>query len=35
MVPFGLNKVVAMDKDASELQLCYKIFDIMWLKAGN
>jgi ATP-dependent DNA ligase len=32
MVPFGMNKVVALDKDNSEQRLCYKIFDILWLK---
>ena len=32
MVPFGLNKVVALNKDSEEHRLCYKIFDVLWLK---
>lgn len=35
MVSFGLNKVVALDKDNSEQRLCYKIFDLLWLKEEN
>jgi DNA ligase-4 len=31
MMPFGMNKVVALGND-SELQLCYKVFDILWVK---
>ena len=31
MVPFGLNKVVAMGQD-SDMQLCYMIFDLLWVK---
>ena len=31
MVPFGLNKVVALGQD-SDMQLCYKVFDILWVK---
>ena len=29
--PFGLNKCVAQDKEA-DMQLCYKVFDLLWLK---
>ena len=32
MIPFGLNKVVALNKDSDEHRLCYKIFDLLWLK---
>ena len=32
MVPFGLNKVIAVNKDSEEHRLCYKIFDVLWLK---
>ena len=34
MVPFGLNKVIAVnkDKDSDEHRLCFKIFDVLWLK---
>ena len=35
MQPFGLNKVVALAQDDSDMQLCYKIFDILWLKIQN
>lgn len=31
MMPFGLNKVVALGQD-SDMQLCYKVFDILWVK---
>ena len=34
MQPFGLNKVVALGGD-SDMQLCYMIFDILWLKVEN
>ena len=34
MAPFGLNKVVAMGQD-SDMQLCYKIFDMLWVKKNN
>ena len=35
MVPFGLNKVVALNRDSEEHRLCYKIFDILWLKSDG
>lgn len=31
MMPFGLNKVVALGNDDT-MQLCYKVFDILWVK---
>lgn len=31
MMPFGLNKLVASGEEA-DMQLCYKIFDILWVK---
>ena len=34
MQPFGLNKVVALGSD-SDMQLCYKIFDILWVRADD
>lgn len=34
-MPFGLNKPVALQHQTENLQLCYKIFDIMWLKVEN
>lgn len=34
MMPFGLNKVVAMGQD-SDMQLCYKVFDLLWVKKDN
>lgn len=30
-MPFGLNKVVALGQD-TDMQLCYKVFDILWVK---
>ena len=36
MVPFGMNKQVALDKQHNpSLQLCYKIFDVLWVKCDN
>jgi hypothetical protein len=32
MMPFGMNKVVAINNEDSNFVLCYKIFDILWLK---
>lgn len=32
MIQFGLNKVVALNKQSDEFQLCYKIFDVLWVK---
>lgn len=32
MAAFGMNKMVALNKDTDEYRLCYKIFDILWLK---
>ena len=34
MQPFGLNKVVALGQD-SDMQLCYMVFDILWVKVDN
>ena len=34
MQPFGLNKVVALGQD-SDMQLCYMVFDILWLRMDN
>jgi ATP-dependent DNA ligase len=34
MMPFGLNKVVALGQD-SDMQLCYKVFDMLWVKKEN
>jgi ATP-dependent DNA ligase len=34
MMPFGLNKVVALGQD-SDMQLCYKVFDMLWVKTEN
>ena len=34
MMPFGLNKVVALGQD-SDMQLCYKIFDILWVQKDD
>lgn len=33
-MPFGLNKVVALGQD-SDMQLCYKVFDMLWVKKEN
>lgn len=35
MMPFGLNKTVALNHETENLVLCYKIFDIQWLKVEN
>lgn len=38
MVPFGMNKQVALDKEktvSDTMQLCYKIFDTLWLRHEN
>jgi hypothetical protein len=32
MTPFGMNKMVALNKDTDEYQLCFMIFDVLWLK---
>lgn len=32
MVPFGMNKVVALSNVASDMQLCFKVFDVLWIK---
>ena len=34
MQPFGLNKVVALGQD-SDMQLCYKIFDLLWVRKDS
>ena len=31
IMPFGMNKAVALGQDA-DMELCYKVFDILWLK---
>jgi hypothetical protein len=35
MAPFGMNKMVALNKDTDEYQLCFMIFDVLWLKEDN
>lgn len=35
MIPFGKNRVVAVGHENQNLQLCYKIFDIIWLRVEN
>jgi hypothetical protein len=35
MVPFGMNKVVALSNSDSDMQLCYMVFDILWIKLDN
>lgn len=38
MVPFGMNKQVALDHDkslTSNMQICYKVFDTMWVRQEN
>jgi ATP-dependent DNA ligase len=38
MVPFGMNKQVALDKDktsSSGMQICYKVFDTLWVRHDN
>jgi ATP-dependent DNA ligase len=35
MMPFGLNKVTASRKDDDSLQLCYMVFDILWVKVDD
>jgi DNA ligase 4 len=35
MMPFGLNKSVAVGHETENLQLCFKVFDILWLKVEN
>ncbi len=32
MVQFGMNKVVALSNSQGDMQLCYKVFDVMWLR---
>jgi hypothetical protein len=33
MVPFGMNKQVALGNDtSSKLQICYKVFDTLWIR---
>ena len=32
MAAFGMNKMVALNKDTDEYRLCFKVFDILWLK---
>lgn len=34
-MPFGMNKTVALSHENDNMQLCYKIFDIMWLRVEN
>jgi len=34
VMPFGLNKLVASGEEA-DMQLCYKIFDILWVKKDD
>lgn len=35
MTPFGMNKMVALNKDTDEYQLCFMLFDVLWLKEDN
>lgn len=36
MVPFGMNKQVALGNDESaKLQICYKAFDTLWVRYGS
>lgn len=32
MVPFGMNKMVALGNDTSKMQICYKVFDALWVR---
>lgn len=33
MVPFGMNKMVALGNQAtSHFQICYRIFDTLWIR---
>ncbi len=32
MAAFGMNKMVALNKDTDQYRLCFKVFDILWLK---
>lgn len=32
MARFGMNKIVALNKETDDYQLCLMIFDILWLK---
>ncbi len=32
MVQFGMNKIVALSNNEGDMQLCYKVFDVMWLR---
>lgn len=31
-MPFGMNKTTAMETENEDLQLCYKVFDILYVK---
>lgn len=33
MKKFGYNKLIALIETG--MQICYKIFDLLWLKEGN
>jgi ATP-dependent DNA ligase len=35
MMPFGMNKGVALNHENNNYKLCYKIFDILWLRVEN
>ena len=35
MMPFGLNKTKAHNQEEANLQLCYRIFDILWVKSDD
>lgn len=36
MVPFGMNKQVALGgDDSSKMQICYKVFDTLWIRYEN
>lgn len=35
MAAFGMNKMVALNKETEEYQLCFMIFDVLWLKEDN
>ena len=32
MAPFGMNKMVALDKETDQFQLMYMVFDVLWLR---
>ena len=34
IMPFGMNKAVALGQDV-DMELCYKVFDILWVRKDN